>query len=177
MKKMTKWAAGAAAALILAAYGGVSVLGASAVTADEAREIALSHAGVEASQVQRIRVHEDHEQGRAVYEVEFNSGNEEYDYEIDKESGHITKYDHDTKYRRGYGAAAPAAAPSMITLEDARQQALARVPGADEGNIRIRPDRDHGRLTYEGKILYKGVEYEFEIDAATGEFTDWSEEY
>ena len=64
------------------------------------------------------------------------------------------------------------AAGLMIPADD-----TFRVPGADEGNIRIRPDRDHGRLTYEGKILYKGVEYEFEIDAATGEFTDWSEEH
>ena len=32
------------------------------------------------------------------------------------------------------------------------------------------------RTYYEGDVYYDNKEYEFEIDAATGQVTDWSEE-
>ena len=31
-------------------------------------------------------------------------------------------------------------------------------------------------MLYEGEIIYDGVEYEFEIDAQTGNVIEWSEE-
>ena len=34
-------------------------------------------------------------------------------------------------------------------------------------------DRDHGRMVYEGEIYYKGLEYDFDIDAVTGEVLKW----
>ena len=37
-------------------------------------------------------------------------------------------------------------------------------------------DRDDGKTYYEGDVYYDNKEYEFEIDAATGQVTDWSEE-
>ena len=42
--------------------------------------------------------------------------------------------------------------------------------------MRIRQSRDDGRIVYEGQVRYNGYEYEFEIDAATGRFTDWERE-
>lgn len=33
-----------------------------------------------------------------------------------------------------------------------------------------------GRISYEGTIIYNQIEYDFEIDAASGEITDWSVE-
>ena len=33
-----------------------------------------------------------------------------------------------------------------------------------------------GRMTYEGKIVYNGMEYEFEVDAHSGTITDWDSE-
>lgn len=62
------------------------------------------------------------------------------------------------------------------TLESAKQIALSKVPGASSDHIRIKEDYDDGRLTYEGKIIFNQMEYEFEIDAATGNITDWDAE-
>lgn len=67
-------------------------------------------------------------------------------------------------------------AGSSVTLDSAKQIALNKVPGATADHIRIKEDRDDGRIVYEGKIIYNQVEYEFEIDAVTGNITDWDAE-
>lgn len=63
-----------------------------------------------------------------------------------------------------------------VSLESARDIALARVPGATAKNVSIELDRDDGWYVYEGEIYYNGMEYEFEIDADTGNILKWEEE-
>ena len=59
----------------------------------KAKSIALSHAGVDADTVYDMNVKLDVENGVVIYEVEFKSGNMEYDYEIDAASGIILKHE------------------------------------------------------------------------------------
>lgn len=63
-----------------------------------------------------------------------------------------------------------------VRLEKATALALSRVSGATENDIQIELDYDDGYYVYEGEILYGQKEYEFEIDANTGTFLEWSEE-
>lgn len=63
-----------------------------------------------------------------------------------------------------------------ISLEKAKALALDRVSGATENDVWIELDYDDGHYVYEGEILYGQKEYEFEIDANTGTFLEWSEE-
>ena len=63
-----------------------------------------------------------------------------------------------------------------ISLEEARDIALARVEGATASNISIELDHDDGWYVYEGEIFYNGMEYEFEIDADSGNILKWEEE-
>ena len=63
-----------------------------------------------------------------------------------------------------------------VSLEEAQDIALERVPGATSKNISIELDRDDGWYIYEGEIVYDGMEYEFEIDADTGNILKWEEE-
>ena len=148
--------------------------GTASITAERAQQIALNHAGLSSSQVSFIRSKLDWEDGRRVYEVEFyNTSNyTEYDYEIDASSGDILSYDHEAEYYQrpstGTGSSGGSAA---ISTEQAKQIALARVPGATD--IRIHLDRDDGRLEYEGSIYYGSWEYEFTIDATTGAIREW----
>lgn len=141
----------------------------SAVTAEEARAIALKHAGVAETDLIFIQVKEDYEDGVAVYEVEFYAGNQEYDYDIVRATGEILKYDYDVDH-----FTPDTAAQVDISLADARDLALAKVSGASESNIYLELDWDDGRPVYEGEIIYGGMEYEFEIDASTGTFLEWS---
>ena len=64
----------------------------------------------------------------------------------------------------------------QISEADAKAAALERVPGATEQVLRMELDRDDGKYIYEGDIIYHQKEYEFEIDANTGNFLKWSEE-
>lgn len=63
-----------------------------------------------------------------------------------------------------------------VSLEKATALALSRVSGATKNDIQIELDYDDGYYVYEGEILYGQKEYEFEIDANTGTFLEWSEE-
>ena len=63
-----------------------------------------------------------------------------------------------------------------VTLEEAQNIALERVPGASAQNISIELDEDDAWYIYEGDIVYDGMEYEFEIDANTGNILKWEEE-
>lgn len=63
-----------------------------------------------------------------------------------------------------------------ISMEEAQNIALERVPGATERNISIELEKDDGWYIYEGDIEYNGMEYEFEIDADTGNILKWEEE-
>jgi uncharacterized membrane protein YkoI len=65
----------------------------------------------------------------------------------------------------------------LIGEEKAKQLALARVEGASSEHLwDFDLDRDDGRMEYEGEIRYNGMEYEFEIDAKSGEFIKWNSE-
>ncbi len=59
----------------------------------KAKSIALNHAGVRESQAYDMDIELDDEDGTLVYEIEFKSGNIEYDYEIDAASGAILKHE------------------------------------------------------------------------------------
>lgn len=156
-------------------------VGASGITGEEAENIALEHAGVAREDLTYIRTNLDIDDGVQEYEVEFYVGNKEYEYHIEAATGGIRTYDFEIKndsYHhsdRHHGTNAQGAS-SGITVEEAENIALAQVPGADSSHIRIETDYDDGVLIYEGKIIYNEMEYEFEIDAATGTLLKWDAE-
>ena len=59
----------------------------------KAKSIALNHAGLRENQAYDMDIELDDEDGKLVYEIEFKSGNMEYDYEIDAASGAILKHE------------------------------------------------------------------------------------
>ena len=66
---------------------------------------------------------------------------------------------------------------TKISEEKAKEIALEKVPGATTQDIRqFKKDRDDGRYVYEGEILYNKTEYDFEIDAESGEIISWDQE-
>lgn len=59
----------------------------------EAKRIALDHAGVKEADARKLEVELDREHGRVIYDVSFDSGSYEYDYEVDALTGSILKSD------------------------------------------------------------------------------------
>ena len=143
-----------------------------AVTEDAAKSAALADAGVTEDQVTRIRVRKDRDDGRDIYEVEFYVDQKEYDYDIDIATGTIVSKDFDID-DDFYSADASGAA---VSEEAAIDLVLGRISGAQASDVWIKLDRDDGRLVYEGEVYLNQTEYEFEIDASTGDILEWSEE-
>lgn len=65
------------------------------ITADQAKNIALNHAGLTVDAVYFDKVKLDYDDGMQIYEVEFVSGYMEYEYEIDALTGAIWDYEWD----------------------------------------------------------------------------------
>ena len=143
----------------------------------DAKKAAFDHAGVTEADVTGLRVKLDYDDGRQVYDVEFYSGNQEYDYEISATDGTVLSFDQEMDdWARAQNSASAAqgagtnAASAALSEADAKALALAQVPGATEENIvKFGLDYDDGRSVYEIEIRYEYAEYEIEIDAATGD--------
>ena len=141
------------------------------ITEEEAKAIALADAGVSEADARLVHIERDREDGQIVYEVEFYSDHAEYSYEIAAGDGTILSKECDAK---SY-ASKQVSAQEQITLQQAQAIALAKVSGAGERDIVIEREEEDGYLIYEGEIVYQGMEYEFEMNAA-GAFIEWSEE-
>ena len=63
------------------------------ISGEEAKQIAFAHAGVSSSSVRDLELDLDMENGKMVYEVSFESGNYEFDYEIEATTGAIIKHE------------------------------------------------------------------------------------
>ena len=68
------------------------------ISEDEAKEIALKHAGLKAEDVEFTKIKEDMDDGVMQYEIEFVSGETEYDYEINMETGEVLDFGTDSIY-------------------------------------------------------------------------------
>lgn len=144
------------------------------ITEEEAKAAAFSDAGVNESDVSRIRVKKDRDDGRDIYEVEFYVDRLEYDYDIDLNTGTIISKDFDID--DDFYNASTSQSGDVITEDEAVEIVLARIDGASASDVRIKLDYDDGRTYYEGDVYYNQKEYEFEMDAYTGEIIEWSEE-
>lgn len=197
--------------------GGCGASGDKDIGKDKAQEIAFSDANVNESDISKLHISKENEDGKTVYDIQFTDmvSGTEYDYEILAADGTIQKVDQEKNNpvpsdvqqtqnnepkdletesneqnisqneENGNGQSDSKNQNSgqnglqanvSLSLEDAKKLALDRVTGATENDIRIKLDYDDGYYVYEGEVFYGQKEYEFEIDANTGTFLEWSEE-
>ncbi len=94
MKKKILAAAVLTAAVVSGVFAGCG--NDSDIGRDAALEVALGDAGVNESDATRLRVSEDRDDGRKVYEIRFDVEDKEYDYEIQASDGAIISSDIET---------------------------------------------------------------------------------
>ena len=133
---------------------------------ERAKEIALKDAGLSASQVSFVRAGLDWDNGRMEYEVEFWKDNVEYDYEIDAYTGTILHSDRDIE-----GYSIPAQSSADIGADRAKEIALdhAGVSASKATFVRAHLDYEDGRRVYDVEFYSGSKEYDYEIDAYTGD--------
>ena len=147
------------------------------IGSDAALAAALAHAGVTQAQASGIRVDRDREDGRLVYDIDFISGELEYDYEIDAATGAVIKQSRE-QYRGASGGGSIPASSTDIGSDAALQAALAHagVAQADATGVRVEREYDDGLLVYDVDFYAGSVEYDYEIAGADGTVLHSSEE-
>lgn len=85
-KKMIAWMMIAGLA---GATAGCGIVGGKDIGRDAALQTALEDAGVKESDTTRLKVTEDRDDGRKIYEIQFDADNREYDYEIQASDGSV----------------------------------------------------------------------------------------
>lgn len=139
------------------------------ITAEEAKSAALKHAGFTSSEVTFTKAELDYEDGIAQYEIEFHSALNEYEYDINAATGMVIKYS-----KEALDIPAMKASQDTITVEEAKTAAL-EYAGLDASNVtftKAELDYDDGITEYEIEFRYGRKEYEFKIDAYSGEILE-----
>lgn len=67
--------------------------GSEQITEEQAKQLALQHAGVAEKDAQRLQIEFDYDDGRGEYEVEWYVGRTEYSCDVDAVTGAILSYD------------------------------------------------------------------------------------
>ena len=145
---------------------------ASYITADEAEQAALSHAGISSSDVSYITCELDFDDGIMVYEVEFISESTEYDYDINAIDKSVLKFSTeraDNYSQSGQGGSSgngSSGSAGSITEAEAQQAAFSHAGVSGATVIKAEYDRDDNK--YEIEFIAGSYKYEYEISASDG---------
>lgn len=151
--------------------------GTTKISIEEAKDIALKHANLASDKVTFIKTESNSDNGVEEYDIEFYHENTEYDYEINATTGEIIEYDNDVKDyditndQNSNGAV-------KISMEEAKNIALnhANLISNQVTFIKTESDSDNGVEKYDIEFNYQNVEYNYEINAATGQIIEYNQE-
>lgn len=145
---------------------------------DAAKEIVISDAGVSESDVTYTKTELEYEEGVQVYEIEFYSSTDEYEYEINAVTGVIRSKEKEAfhtniedNHHGNTGA--------DIGVEQAKSIAVdhAGFSVSEVSFSKAKLEKEDGNLVYEIKFYKDGMEYEYEIHATTGEILKFDSEW
>ena len=161
----------------------------SKITMEQAQEIALKHAKLTSDQVSFIKTDTELENGIEVYNIEFSYENKEYDYKINSANGEIIEYDSDIEdyditqqqATEGNKSVTPNnqnSNNSKITVEKAKEISLKHANLKDNQVVfdKTEMDYDNGVQIYDIEFHYNNIEYNYEIDANTGNILSYSQD-
>lgn len=148
---------------------------------------ALTHAKVDQSAAQSLTVKLDEDDGVAYYEIEFCSAGVEYDYEINATTGAVAKFEQDTcdHYAHRSGSNNQNQNQNQGNSNgsyigyDAALQAACKHAGVNVSQVtRLENELDHddGVARYEISFHVGNMEYEYEINATTGQILKYESE-
>ena len=154
---------------------GGNASGSGDIGSDAALAAALAHAGVAQADATGVRVKRDRDDGRLVYDVDFYAGSAEYEYTIAAADGAVLE-----SSRESFGGGTGGnASGGDIGADRAQSIALghAGLAAGDVYGLKTERDRDNGVTVYEVEFKAGGYEYDYEINASTGEILGHSREY
>lgn len=142
---------------------------------DAAVDAAVKHAGLNAQQVETVRVQLDFDDGLMVYEVEFCVDGWEYDYEINALDGTVLEFDKEFTGEEQLPIQPPDGdIGEQLAVETALKHAGVTVEQVE--NLNCERDEDDGVQYYEVTFRSGAWEYEYEIAAYSPTVLDWEKE-
>lgn len=140
------------------------------VTLDKAVEIALTKAGVAATDLYEKNVDYDYDKGKYIIDVEIETKDTSYDAKIDAVTGDVLEWKTKTERKNANinlaGAISLDRAIEIVATERniSLSQALAK---------KASYDYERGKTVIDVEIYVDGFEYSAEIDAVTGTIIKW----
>ena len=133
---------------------------------EAAKQAALADAGLTEAEVTFRKAQFDFDDGIAVYDIEFFTSTHEYEYEINAVTGKVHSKEAE-RFTSGQGGNNG----NIISLDEAKAIASEHA-GFDVSEVIFTEaefDSDDGLMIYEIEFFVNGVEYEYEINASTGD--------
>ncbi len=145
------------------------------ITVDEAEQIALQDSGLSSDTVTFKKSKQDFDHGIRVYEIDFFTDYETYEYEVNISSGEIVS----KKVEKNTSMQKTSSKDTYIGIENAKSIAFkhAKVVESDVAMKKSRIDYDDGRAEYEIEFYVQNKKYEYSIDALNGRILDWDIEH
>ena len=161
-----------------------------AIGEEKAENLAFADLGIDPLSAQNVHTEIEYEQGQFVYEVTFMAEGTEYEYWIKATDGTVVKKrmdlvaehrsqqgqasqdaEADAQEKEGSQQSQASQGTDLISLEKAKELALsdAGVSQAEAVFTKTELDRDSHIAIYEVKYYTSSHEYEYEVDASTGE--------
>lgn len=142
-----------------------------AVSEEDAKKTALDDAGLSESEVTFTKTKLDTDDGIKVYDVEFYNSDAEYDYEINAADGTVKKKSVETfSIQSGTSSST-----EYIGVDKAKEIALANA-GLKETEVKFskaKLENDDRAVKYEISFYIKNMEYEYSIDALSGDILEF----
>lgn len=144
------------------------------ISAEQAKQIALTDANVNEADLLYIRVEKDIDDAIIKFEVNFfvKSSSTEYEYDIAIADGRILSKEIEGGKK---GSTDP---NNVISLEAAIELAKLRAGVGEEATIRKATlDFDDGYYEYDIEIVEKGIEYDITVDAGDGSILEFDQDF
>ena len=148
---------------------------------DEAKAAALKDAGLSESDVTFKKTELDHSHGTQVYDIEFYTSDTKYDYEIDASNGtvlekNIEQFQIQTNPT---DSAINSSGNDYIGVDRAKEIALnhAQLSESDVQFAKAKLENDDGEVEYEIEFYSGRTEYDYTIDAVSGNIIEYDVDY
>ena len=142
------------------------------LTLAQAQSAALERAG----EGEVVMLHLDTDDQLIVYTGEINGDGVRYEFEMNAQTGAFLEWERKARRQTADATAQPAAAQDDGLIGTARAKEIAQERAPEARVLSIKLDWEDGRQIYEGELADSRYEYEFEIDAQTGEILQWEQD-
>ncbi len=141
----------------------------SQITKDKALSIALKDAGLKKADARDLEIELDREKGVLFYDISFEHGKNDYDYDINAKTGKIISVDKPNA----------TSSKATVTKEKAKETALnhAGLKANAISRYEVELEKDDGVWKYEISFRSGGYEYDYTINAENGKIIKHEKEF